>query len=144
MTTIPQYVAKIAVAHNLDARLVCAVIEQESSWNQWAQRYEPAFYSKYIEPRIATILPQIEAPMRATSWGLMQIMGQTAREFGYRGIYLSQLCDPETGVEFGCRKLADCVLKAESLEAALQRWNGGGNPNYAAEVMARMSKYDTD
>jgi len=25
--------------------------------------------------------------------------------------------------------------------AALERWNGGGNPNYAAEVLARVKNY---
>ena len=34
----------------LDPGLVCAVIEQESAWNPWAMRYEPAFFTKYVAP----------------------------------------------------------------------------------------------
>ena len=40
----------IAAAHALDPALVCAVIEQESAWHQWAVRYEPSFLSRYIAP----------------------------------------------------------------------------------------------
>jgi soluble lytic murein transglycosylase-like protein len=37
---------KAASAQSLDAALVCAVVEQESGWNPWAMRYEPAFFVK--------------------------------------------------------------------------------------------------
>jgi soluble lytic murein transglycosylase-like protein len=37
---------KVAAAQSLDPGLVCAVVEQESGWNPWAMRYEPAFFSK--------------------------------------------------------------------------------------------------
>ncbi len=39
---------KAAAAQALDPALVCAVVEQESSWNPWAIRYEPVFFSKYV------------------------------------------------------------------------------------------------
>ena len=42
------FACSAAQAHGLDASLVCAVIEQESSWNPWAMRYEPAFFTKYV------------------------------------------------------------------------------------------------
>src|SRR5207249_9515068 len=38
---------KTALADSLDPALVCAVVEQESSWNPWAMRYEPLFFTKY-------------------------------------------------------------------------------------------------
>jgi soluble lytic murein transglycosylase-like protein len=80
---------------------------------------------------------------RATSWGLMQVMGQSARELGYRE-FIPELCDPASGLYWGCkiftRKL-ECT--GGDYQKALQLWNGGGNPNYAAEVMARAPKYKT-
>ena len=51
MNSPPQLVAlarKAASAQSLDPSVVCAVIEQESSWNTWAMRYEPAFFAKYV------------------------------------------------------------------------------------------------
>jgi soluble lytic murein transglycosylase-like protein len=37
---------KAATAQSLDPSLVRAVVEQESAWNPWAMRYEPAFFTK--------------------------------------------------------------------------------------------------
>jgi hypothetical protein len=41
----------IAARHKLDPALVCAVIEQESSWDTHAIRYESAFRSRYVAPQ---------------------------------------------------------------------------------------------
>ena len=42
---------KAASAQSLYGALVCAVVEQESGWNPWAMRYEPAFFAKYVAAR---------------------------------------------------------------------------------------------
>ena len=95
---------QFAVTNNLYPELVCAVIEQESAWDTWAYRYEPEFYQHYITPLLdrGEVKTRTEATMRATSWGLMQIMGQVAREYGFQGPFLSALCVPETGIRIGC------------------------------------------
>lgn len=136
-------VTPYATAHGLDVSLVCAVIEQESGWDEWATRYEPLFYAHYVTPLLDshTVNSITEALGRATSYGLMQIMGQTAREFGYSGKWLTSLCDPTNGLEYGCRKLADCIKRTSSVHDALQRWNGGSNPTYADQVLARQHTY---
>jgi len=86
MVAPPQLVAlarSAAAAHGLDAALVCAVVEQESAWNTWAVRYEPGFLSRYVAPLYtAGKIGATEAYTRAMSWGLMQVMGQVAREQG--------------------------------------------------------------
>lgn len=129
-----------ATAHGLDDSLVCAVCEQESSWNPYAMRFEPAFYIRYVEQ---LKLPTTEAYARSFSWGLMQLMGQTAREFGFANTYLAALTDEATGLEWGCRKLKHCMeLKDGDVTAALLTYNGGSNPDYAAQVLARRSKYE--
>lgn len=75
-----------AAAHNLPPELVCAICEQESSWNPFAIRYEPAFMSKYVAPLFTNNkIDATEAYARAISWGLMQVMGQAARECGFHG-----------------------------------------------------------
>ncbi len=70
-----------AEARGLDPALVCAVCHHErANWKQWAVRYEPGFYEKYVEKMVG--ISATEKTMRATSFGLMQIMGQVARELG--------------------------------------------------------------
>ena len=67
---------KAAVAQSLDPALVCAVVEQESAWNPWAIRYEPAFFSKYVASLYTNNkIAATEAYSRGFSWGLMQVMG---------------------------------------------------------------------
>src|SRR5260370_25952989 len=86
---------KAAAAQLLDPGLVCAVIEQESAWNPWAIRFEPAFFKKYVASLFTNNkVTASEAYARGFSWGLMQVMGQVAREAGFDGAFLSALFDP--------------------------------------------------
>ena len=119
--------------------LVCAVIEQESAWDPHAIRYEPAFRARYVAP---LGLPPTEEVARSISWGLMQVMGQVAREHGFAGKFLSALCDPATGLDTGCAVLsAKLAAAGGEVTRALQLWNGGANPDYAAQVLARLAAY---
>jgi soluble lytic murein transglycosylase-like protein len=132
-----------ARAHDLDPSLVCAVIEQESAWNPWAMRYEPAFFAKYVASLYTNNkVSASEAYARGFSWGLMQVMGQVAREYGFADRFLSGLCDPAVGIELGCRVLRKkfALAKGDTLQGLLA-WNGGGNPNYGLEVLARRRNY---
>ena len=133
----------IASRHFLSPFLVCAVIEQESSWDTWAIRYEPKFFTKYVAPLYTNNkISATEAYGRGFSWGLMQLMGECARECGFAEPFLSSLCDPATGIEWGCQHLRKKLDAADGeLNRGLLAWNGGGNKNYATEVFARMQKY---
>ena len=128
----------MAAQHALAPELVCSVVEQESAWNPCAIRYEPAFRARYVAP---LGLPATEEITRSISWGLMQVMGQVAREHGFTGKFLAALCDPATGLEFGCKVLAAKISAAGDIALALERWNGGADPTYAAEVLARADRY---
>lgn len=121
----------------LDPAIVCAVIEQESNWNLYAIRYEDAFFQRYVAP---IGLSPTEGRARAFSWGLMQVMGQTARELGFKAD-IPQLCDPLFGILYGCKKLALCFKATGDARAALLRYNGGSNPAYPDQVLARTAKY---
>lgn len=94
---------------NLPVGLIHAIVQVESSGNPWAIRFEPAFKKLYLDGKAWKVFGPIshdtEVMARATSWGLMQVMGQVARERGYEGCYLSELCKPATGLEYGCRQL---------------------------------------
>ena len=127
-----------AAKHGLRPELVCAVVEQESEWNTWAIRAEPAFDAKYVQPLHKT---PTEEWGRSVSWGLLQLMGESARERGYTGD-LPALCDPATGLEWGCVHLAHKLAAAGGdVTRGLQMWNGGGNPSYAIEVLNRIKNY---
>lgn len=147
MNPPPHYVClarDAARAHALWPDLVCAIIEQESAWNPWALRYEPAFYAKYIAARMAAgaVPSATEAYARAFSWGLMQVMGQVAREHGFTGASLAALCEPVTALDIGCRVFAAKLATADdNVERALALWNGGANPDYPAAVLARVTHY---
>src|SRR5690348_850750 len=98
MFSTPELIALARAAaerHHLNAQLVCAVIEQESGWNAWAIRYEPAFYERYVAPQRTSgaLTSDTEARARAFSWGLMQVMGQVAREHAFASASLASLCE---------------------------------------------------
>jgi soluble lytic murein transglycosylase-like protein len=130
--------------HELYPHVVCGLIERESSWDPWKIRYEEGFYTRYIEKLIAQhqLSDPTEERARAFSWGLGQIMGEEARERGYKG-HLAMLCDPPVGIEWTCIVLSRKLETASgNVPGGLQLYNGGGNPNYGAEVLALAEKYN--
>ena len=158
-STLVAQARKAALAHALDPALVCAICEQESSWNPYAFRYEPLFFAKYVAPLYTNNkITASEAYARGFSWGLMQVMGQSAREAGYTEPFLSSLCDPNDALEIGCRLLrkkfdsassvaqaflpvSGAVTQNDPTTRALLLWNGGSNPAYPAQVLARRPHY---
>jgi soluble lytic murein transglycosylase-like protein len=133
-------VKQIATMNGVDPALACAVVEQESGFNTWAMRYEPAFFVRYVAPILN--LSDTERQARATSWGLFQVMGQVARERGFTQKFLSSLCDPDFGIPVGIQFLKHCLDACGGDEAkALLRWNGGSNAEYPIQVLARKDKY---
>src|ERR1700732_2467707 len=135
--------SRAAAAQSLDPALVCAVVEQESGWNPWAMRYEPAFFAKYVAPLYTNNkVSASEAYARGFSWGLMQVMGQVAREHGFDPLFLSTLCDPEHGLAIGCKVLRRKLdSMAGDTTRGLLAWNGGANNAYPAQVLARKVHY---
>jgi soluble lytic murein transglycosylase-like protein len=87
-------ISTTAAAHDLDARLIHAVVEQESN-------YEPRARSK------------------KGARGLMQLMPDTARQYGVRNFY-----DPKANLDAGVRHLKDLMSRLD-LPAALAAYNAG-------------------
>ncbi len=137
-----------AINHGVDPALLCAVAEQESEWNPYAIRFERAWAVKLmgnpaiIGDHISPPSKETEIAQRSFSWGLMQVLGQTAREHVYTYSFLTQLCDPEIGLEFGAMILADKLRIAKGdTRQALLFYNGGGDKTYPEQVLARMKNY---
>lgn len=87
-------ISTVAATHQVDARLVHAVIEQESN-------YQPRARSK------------------KGARGLMQLMPDTARQYGVRNSY-----DPRANLEAGVRHLKDLLSRLD-LPTALAAYNAG-------------------
>ena len=124
------FIADAADGHGLPIPLVQAIVQVESGGNPWACRYESAFYQRYVADRGHRVWPgcsrDTEERLRATSFGLMQIMGQTARELGFNEIFLTGLCDSVQGLNWGCRHLARQVQRYNgNLESAVAAYNAG-------------------
>jgi len=113
-----------AAAYRLDPDLVEAHVLTESSGEPTATRFEPRFYERYVRP--LGIKDDNEARGRATSFGLLQIMGQVARELGFQGAF-SSLLDPATGLDWGCKKLARCYKRYEKqgIDYGIAAYNAG-------------------
>ena len=147
-------VKKIAKSYGLDWRVVGAMVSQESAGNQYAVRYEPRFFARYLEGKSKAQLRgywpspiptfDTELRLRATSLGLMQVMGQTAREVGFDGQYLTELTDPSVSLECGCSYLRKMLDRAErkgivgssAQRYALTRYNGSAH--YPDLIYARI------
>lgn len=132
-------IAAAAKKHGLPVVLVRAMTAHESvGGNPYATRYEPRFYQRYLANKPVNFVPhgcseETERIQRATSWGLMQMMGETARCNGFRG-WFAELCMPEVGLEWGClflRRLVDRYWDGE-WPTIMRAYNGGpGNRHNA-------------
>jgi len=148
-----------AAQYNVDAELMAAIVIKESSGYPYKPRFEPGFYRKYIhlEPKakLGGLWPRWtddyygefkERLDRSTSWGHGQIMGQVARELGFDGQYLSELCDPELNLPLMAKFLSfkfkegseDGLVGQELRRFVLLRYNGGGDKEYPDSVLAKL------
>lgn len=149
--TLAGLIVEQAKLTGVSPMLLAAVIHQESSGNVWAVRYEPAFERRYLSnktrhslegyvPKLCTLDSEIK--LRATSFSLMQILGQVARERGFKGEFLTELLDPKTNLKWGSEYLQTLLLKHQNTEKALLRWNGGGDPDYGKKVLKHIDTGD--
>ena len=119
---------------DLDPKLIRTIIKIESSGRKLARRFEPAFYDRYLKGKPllhfvpTTITQETERIDRAFSYGLMQVMGLTARELGFKGETLTELLSIKNNIFYGCKKLAWCFKKEQgNWLRAVARYNG--NPD---------------
>jgi soluble lytic murein transglycosylase-like protein len=137
---IDNVIVEVAASHQLPPQVVRAMVLVESGGNPVAMRFEPGFFDRYIKDKPLNYVPagcsrDTEAVCRATSFGLLQIMLETARCVGFRG-WPGELLDPRTGLEWGCRylrRLADRYLADGGWESVVRAYNGGpGNRHNVA------------
>lgn len=157
-----RFVTKYCRKRNLDPQLFAALIYHESDGgNIYAWKYEPGWYRRLMDIPRAKMIGYVPDPppglndeklQRSCSYGLCQILGQTAREFGFSGEYLMELCDPRINIDLGTRifeykyKVAKRKLKDSSIlevtDQALLYYNGGGNKDYPRLVRRHLKNGD--
>ena len=108
--------------------LVLAIIEAESGGDPYAAKINPTYpYTVKQAKRPAGCSVDVERMFQKTAWGLMQVMGATARELGFDG-WLSELVVPETnvrlGIEFLGRKMSQ-YFERDGIEGVVAAYNGG-------------------
>lgn len=151
VSTFRHLIDAAATRHGLEPRVVCAQVQVESTANPWAWNPEPKYRwfwdvrlkrpFRALDPsEIARKAPPADFHCYAgdpdqewwgqqASWGLLQVMGAVARELGFTGDYLSQLCEPVLNLELGCTKLGTELTKTGDIRSALARYNGGPKGN---------------
>lgn len=144
-------VGDAAGRYGIPPAMLCAIIEIESGWDPWAVRHEPG-YKYLVAYKHALVTDDTERIMQQTSWGLMQLLGATARELGYVEPYLSGLCLPQTNLRWGCTFLAHLYKRHKNWNDAISAYNQGWprrdpasglflNQGYVDKVIGAMQHY---
>lgn len=167
-------ITRFAGAAVLDPDLVHAVVLQESGGDptQWnpEPRYRYFWDVKKHQPfrvvssaEVASKFPPRDFPTLAgdadqewwgqqASWGLMQIMGAVAREYGYRATFLTRLVvEPDANLQIGCQHLARLLAwartytaqadDAQAIRSALAAYNGGKVGNAPSGAVLKNGEY---
>lgn len=149
---IPEWAFKIplnliyckAKEFELDQAIVAAIVNQESRGMTYAARYEPLF--RYLEKpefhaKQQGISKETEEMLQKTSFGLLQIMGGTARFIGYSGA-LPALFKPDTNLYWGCKYLKRLKGQYPDLKDMISAYNAGSPRKDAKGVYSNQHYVD--
>ena len=129
----------VGTMEKIDPRLLAAICEVESNFDQYAVRPEKAWMYWYpcnpereenkfkLYCRNLGVWYEAEHYNQRQSWGLCQIMGSVARELGYTGKYLPGLCDPTQNLSLACKLLNRLYERYKNWEDVKSAYNQGGN-----------------
>lgn len=131
-----QLIADCALHYHLDRDLLRAQVSVESGFDAFAFRYEDAYFERYLRDKETR--GSRYGPLAACSYGLLQIVLETALEAGFTD-RPETLFIPRVGLAWGAQYLAACLSHTSgSYPAALARYNGRGAAAslYADRVLA--------
>ena len=112
---------------DVDPTLVAAICWQESAGKTYATRYEPKFKYLFNVRQYASSQGHSKATeenQQKQSYGLMQIMGATARWLGYNGA-LGALYQPKQNLYWGIKYLKHHLEKHGNVADAVASYNAG-------------------
>lgn len=141
----------VADSENIPKELLGAIIQTESGGNKYACRFEPHYKWLYKQKENAKdngITEATETVFQMTSWGLCQVMGAVAREFGLKGP-IFQLLDEKTNMEIACKLLKRLASRYKEGNDIIAAYNAGSpiksmkgeyrNQNYVDKVNLYLS-----
>lgn len=144
-------IVRMATAYAFDPHFIAAFVAQESGGVEKRMRYEPAWHFFNAPEKYAKALgisADTEQRLQCFSFGLMQVMGATARDMGFAG-YLVDLCDPDIGLSVACQFLdkkrktyTDQKDLIASFNAGTPRKDASGkyfNQRYVDELLAHYA-----
>jgi len=142
-TPYTDLIGRVAQTYGLPADVLEGQVLAESHGDPNALRYEPAFFARYVFENVNSKASHF-GPLAACSFGLLQVMLETAMEDGFDG-RPEQLFEPMVGLAWGAKHLKWCLDWAGGdLERALACYNGGKkgnlvrpfrNGDYASKVL---------
>ncbi len=138
-------ISRIAIGYSFDPLLIAAFVAQESGGVPQRCRFEPAWKFYNAPEKFAKSLGisyETEKEQQMFSYGLMQVMGATARDMGYIG-YLNDLCIPDIGLSVGCKFLAEKAKKYPAAGDLISSYNMG-TPRKDAQGRYVNQKYVDD
>ena len=117
--TTDEIITDAAQRYGVPPQLFHAIVQVESSGLAYATRYEPGYRWLWdvregrpyqgdpnnlpSKSRFCTSATELVG--QRTSWGLVQIMGATARELGFQGPFLAELLDLKCNTNYGAMYL---------------------------------------
>jgi soluble lytic murein transglycosylase-like protein len=123
-------IQQAASDNSLDPALIKGIIAQESNFVARAYRAEPQ--------------------INDASYGLMQLLYQTAKGMGYTGT-AQGLFDPATNIQYGAAFLSDLIRQSDNagygVESAISAYNAGfssDRPGDGKRATNRVDGYVTD
>ncbi|MHB8392488.1 MAG: transglycosylase SLT domain-containing protein [Acidobacteriaceae bacterium] len=108
-------IEEAAARESLPPSLIAAVIQEESRFDPWATRAEARYVRsrairraarRYVREHPHGPTAYTELLDRSRSYGLMQVMGETAREQGFARPFLAELYVPANAIAHGAKLLA--------------------------------------
>jgi hypothetical protein len=129
--------------HVQDPATLAGLVCQESAGNPEAKRHEPNYRWDFGDdpgerptlPADVSLAQDLE--LQKWSYGLCQLMGAVAREYGFAGHLEELLTDTATNLDLGARHLAKQMKRAKGdIRQALLFYNGGGDQSYDDKVLA--------
>lgn len=151
----------IAKESGLPPALLAGIIQEESRFDAWATRMEPRYMNSKRVSRAAEHWSALHAGIptafteradRSRSYGLMQIMGETAREEGYNARYLAALFAAPDGLRAGAKHLKILLARyPHDTLSAISAYNQGSprkhngvfaNARYVYRVAIAWRMYD--
>jgi soluble lytic murein transglycosylase-like protein len=117
----------VADEENVPKNLLAAIVQTESSNNQWACRFEPHYkwiYKTKENARDNGITEATETVMQMTSFGLCQVMGAVARELGLKG-HIFQLLDQKVNLQYAAKLLKRLASRYKERDDIIAAYNAG-------------------